>query len=188
MGGLSASRPAQHERPHDIADLDLRRYQRLLRPMRWDEAHATSLHGAVGNDTWIEQERDAVRLAAFDIPKASRRENSPAWGVNLLLFTGCAALFIGMALLATANMLLHPSAWRWGFAVALGSEGLLTIAVAAMAMRLWRNSRRLNRQLAAVDQRLCEMQSTLAQSTNRVTTSSLRTALRRLDLPNAVSR
>jgi hypothetical protein len=55
-----------------------------------------------------------------------------------------------------------------------------------MATRLWRNSRRLNSQLDAVDRRLAEVQSTLLQPSTSPTAGSLRSAVRRLDRPATV--
>jgi hypothetical protein len=151
------------------------------------------LYGPLENPLETGHGDAAVHLSPINLSSGARVETSPAWGVSLLLLTGGTTLVLGVLLLAAANLLLHPSAWRWGFAVATASEGLLTVGVALMATRLWRNSRRLNHQLAAVDHRLCEVQSTLTQSTlaqpsSRVTTNSLRTALRRLDSPIAMPR
>ena len=47
--------------------------------------------------------------------------------------------------------------------------------------RLWRNSRRINQQLVAVDHRLAQVHSALVESTDHVTASSLRNALSRID-------
>jgi hypothetical protein len=97
--------------------------------------------------------------------------------------TGAITLITGMFLLVAANMLLHPAAWRWGFAAAIGGEGVLIAGVAILTVRLWRNSRRLNQQLEAVDRRLHEVQSALAQPAAELPSSSLRSALRRFDRP-----
>jgi hypothetical protein len=90
-----------------------------------------------------------------------------------------------MLLLVAANTLLHAAAWRWGFAATIGGEGLILAGIAIMATRLWRNSRRLNSQLDAVDRRLAEVQSTLLQPAVSPTVGSRRNAVRRLDRPAA---
>jgi hypothetical protein len=176
---IKASPTAPRTLAREVSDHDLRRYQRLLRPLRWDDAHrATSLVDAAGIAI-AGQERygDAGEALA---PRLRTASDAPS-GVNLLLYLGCAALFLGVALLVVANILVHPFAWRWGFAVTAGSEGLLTAAIAALALRLWRNSRRINQQLVAVDHRLAQVHSALVESTDHVTASSLRNALRRID-------
>jgi hypothetical protein len=111
------------------------------------------------------------------------RKQSPAWGVTLLLAAGGTALISGLLLLVAANLLLHPAAWRWGFAVTAAGETVLLAGMALMTIRLWRNSRRLNTQLDAVDRRLVEVQSTLSHSPPSITNSTIRGALRRLDRP-----
>jgi hypothetical protein len=67
---------------------------------------------------------------------------------------------------------------------AIGGQGVLIAAVAMVAIRLWRNSRRLNYQLEVVDRRLNEVQSALAQPAE-LSTGALRSAVRRLDRPAA---
>jgi hypothetical protein len=104
-------------------------------------------------------------------------------GVNLLLVSGAISLVSGMFLLVAANMLLHPAAWRWGFAAAVGGQGLLLAAVALMAIRLCRNNRRLNYQLEAVDRRLNEVRSALTQRPVDFSTGAPRSTLRSLDRP-----
>jgi hypothetical protein len=86
-----------------------------------------------------------------------------------------------MLLLVAANLLLHAAAWRWGFATTIGGQGVILAGITLMAARLWRNSRRLNSQLDAVDRRLAEVQSTLRRPAASLTVGSLRSAVRRLD-------
>jgi len=89
---------------------------------------------------------------------------SPAWGISLLLAAGGTALVCGLLLLVAANMRLHAGAWRWGFATTIAGQGLLIGGLAAMAARLWRNSRRLNSQLEVLDRRLVDVQRTVAST------------------------
>ena len=168
----------------------LRRLERKLRPpVRRDDAHGftTRFSGVAPFDDSHEDVSDDLLIAAADLqtyPNAARP--APTWGISLLLAAGGTAFICGVLLLVTANMLLHPGAWRWGFAATITGEGLLIGGLAAMAMRLWRNSRRINAQLDGIDCRLVEVQSTLTHAAANVTANSLRGALRRLDCPTPV--
>ena len=120
-----------------------------------------------------------IQLAAGDLRSADSAIPPRAPAVNLLLAAGFTSLVIGVLLLVAANIFLHPTVWRWGFAVTIAGEGLLITGLAAMATRLWRNSRCVNLQLDGIDRRLEAVQTTLTHAAANVTTSSLRTALRR---------
>jgi hypothetical protein len=165
----------------------LRRLERKLRPpVRRDEAHGFTarLNSVAPFRDSHEDVSDDLQIAAANLriePGSVR--TTPTWGISLLLAAGGTAFMCGVLLLVAANMLLHPGAWRWGFAATITGEGLLIGGLAAMAARLWRNSRRINAQLDGIDCRLVEVQSTLTHAAANVTTSSLRGALRRLDRP-----
>jgi hypothetical protein len=181
--------------PRPTGDDQLRRLQRMLRPTRADAAHTAGQwdnSAATMRDSFDVLTHDGatheIKYAAADLSPYRRKEKSSAGGVSLLLIAGGTALVCGMLLLVASNMLLHPAAWRWGFAATIGGQGVIIAAVAAMSARLWRNSRRLNSQLQAVDRRLIEVQATLAESSGGVTTVSLRSALRRLDPPVTLCR
>jgi hypothetical protein len=165
----------------------LRRLERKLRPpVRRHDAHGftTRFNGVAPFGDSHEDASDDLQVAAANLqicPSPARP--APTWGISLLLAAGATAFICGVLLLITANMLLHPGAWRWGFAATITGEGLLIGGLAAMAMRLWRNSRRINAQLDGIDVRLVEVQSTLTHAAANFTTSSLRGAIRRLDRP-----
>jgi hypothetical protein len=165
----------------------LRRLERKLRPpVRRDDAHGftTRFTSVPPFDAAHEDVSDDLQIAAANLrtePGSAR--TTPTWGISLLLAAGGTAFMCGVLLLVAANMLLHPGAWRWGFAATITGEGLLISGLAAMATRLWRNSRRINAQLDGIDVRLVEVQSTLTHAAANVTTGSLRGALRRLDRP-----
>ncbi len=165
----------------------LRRLERKLRPpVRRDDAHGftTRFNGGAPFDDSHEEVSDDLQIAASNLrTELGPARSAPTWGISLLLAAGGTAFMCGVLLLVTANMLLHPGAWRWGFAATIAGEGLLIGGLAAMAMRLWRNSRRINAQLDCLDCRLVEVQSTLTHAAANVTTSSLRGALRRLERP-----
>jgi hypothetical protein len=143
----------------------LRRLERKLRPpVRRDDAHGftTRFTGVAPFDDSHDSVSDDLQIAAADLridPALAR--TTPTWGISLFLAAGGTAFMCGVLLLVAANMLLHPDAWRWGFAATITGEGMLIGGLAAMAMRLWRNSRRINAQLDGIDGRLVEVQSTL---------------------------
>jgi len=167
----------------DACGTDLRRLERMLRPTstgypprqlvtRLDSAACQEASEVAG-----ELEVTATYLQTH--PRT--RKQSRAWGVTLLLAAGGTALISGLLMLVAANLLLHSAAWRWGFAVTAAGETVLLAGMALMTIRLWRNSRRLNSQLDAVDRRLVEVQASLTHSPPSITNSTIRGALRRLD-------
>lgn len=88
-------------------------------------------------------------------PPATRQR--PAWGIALLVWGGVAVLTAGTAGLAWAAAFSLEAAWHWGVAVTLAGEGMLTVGLALAAVRLWRNSRRINRQLEGVGAQIDEI-------------------------------
>lgn len=140
-------------RPKLAADNnDMRRLERLLRPqLRSDVGHRSPL-----------LREPPVCAEAFELRNVSYvRRPQGAWGVNLLLVLGAVTFACGVGLLVAANMLVHALAWRWGFALTIAGEGLLIGGLAAMAVRLWRNSRRINSQLEVIDRRLGDVQASV---------------------------
>jgi len=139
---------------------ELRRLERMLRPAtRRDSRHGTTLlHRHTGAEDSRAAEGATVR------PGNVAARPTPTWSISLLLAAGSTAFLCGILLLVAANMLLHAAAWRWGFAASIAGEGLLIGGLAAMAARLWRNSRRLNTQLDGIDRRLGDVQSAIAQA------------------------
>jgi hypothetical protein len=182
---------AYTRRGEDRVDYELRRLQRMLRPMRVDEGRGSTFQASSTFDVPAGDRSHTpleLEISTTDM-RSPRRAPAPppAWGVSLLILAGATALISGMLLLVAANTLLYAAAWRWGFAATIGGEGLLLGGIAIMATRLWRNSRRLNSQLDAVDRRLAEVQSTLLQPAASPTVGSLRSAVRRLDRPTAIA-
>jgi hypothetical protein len=163
-------------RPTLVADADdLRRLERLLRPqLRSDFGHGQPVlrePATPGLGQWSPTgaiEGPCVRVEPLDIRGASyaayAQRSRSAWGVNLLLAIGAATFAVGVGLLMAANMLVHAVAWRWGFAMTIAGEGLLIGGLAAMAVRLWRNSRRINSQLESIDRRLGDVQASIGHA------------------------
>jgi len=145
---------------------ELRRLERMLRStIRRDSGNApTTLREFAGP---FDEPREDVSVVLRPSAATQRRpphaaKPSPAWGISLLLIAGGTALVCGLLLLVAANLRLHAGAWRWGFAATIAGQGLLIGGLAAMAARLWRNSRRLNSQLDVLDRRLVDVQRTVA--------------------------
>lgn len=78
-----------------------------------------------------------------------------------MLVLGAITFVAGVGLLVAANLQMHDSAWRWGLATTMAGEGLLIGGLVALALRLWRNSRRANSQLDLIDRRLGDVQSSV---------------------------
>lgn len=81
------------------------------------------------------------------------------WLLGLILAVGVAALLGGATSLIWAAAYNRTYVWQWGLTITLAAEGLLIVGLTWMAARLWRNSRRLNRQLSHVDEQLDEIHS-----------------------------
>ncbi|MCC6493690.1 MAG: hypothetical protein IT424_11805 [Pirellulales bacterium] len=148
----------------------LRRLERKLQPRE-------ALDGSPLNPSWGQLTAlgdEEVAIADFEgMPVIGPRRTTlvrsqpTAWGVRLLLAAGGMAIAGGLMLLVAANLLLHAAAWRWGFAVTTAGEALVIAGLAATAIRLWRNSRRLNSQLEGLDRRLELVQTSLALPASR---------------------
>lgn len=86
----------------------------------------------------------------------SREPASDAGGhaISALLAVGAAGISLGVAVLTASAVNAERELWQWGFAAAAAGQGVLALGLAWMAGRLWRNSRRLNQQLASVEDRI----------------------------------
>ena len=80
-----------------------------------------------------------------------------SWFASMLLTGGALGFCCGAGLLAWATVHELPKMWQWGMLSTMASEGSLILGLVWMAVRLWRNSRKLNRQLSGVDQQLAEV-------------------------------
>jgi hypothetical protein len=158
-------------RPKLAADSnDMRRLERVLRPrLRSDFNHGLpllrELQPLEGVCASFDRAEPFVRAEAVELRNVSyARRPRAAWGVNLLLTLGAMTFACGVGLLIAANMLAHALAWRWGFALTIVGEGLLIGGLAAMAVRLWRNSRRMTSQLEVIDRRLGDVQASVGNA------------------------
>lgn len=146
---------------------DLRRLQRMLRPPVQGELRLSLPLGPA--PAVLSEMPNSIKLFAPSISPesfaplrtAAKPRPRSAWGVSLLLAIGFATFACGVGLLVASNLLVHAVAWRWGFAMTIAGEGLLISGLAAMAVRLWRNSRRINSQLDFIDRRLGDVQASV---------------------------
>lgn len=83
-----------------------------------------------------------------------QQKTTTGWGISLLLFFGLAALTFGIGLMVWSAVANEASFWQTAMISTLGGEGLLILGLTWMAVRLWNNSRRVNRQLDGVDRQL----------------------------------
>jgi len=158
------------------AEADLRRISRLLRPaLRLDPAEGQAFqlhHRPQPNRPTRARREQAPPRKQGKHSRPPQPTTQPAWGVSLLLAIGGATLAVGLAMLASASTGARPAVWQAGVSATVAGQGLLLVGVASMAARLWRNSRRLNRQLAGVDRKLDDLQLATGQLVHAKLTSS----------------
>jgi len=146
--------------------------------LRADGPHGIPARATAGLEERIARSatpRNDARLAAIGY---QARDQAPrvavSWLLSLLLLTGVFSLACGVGLMAHATMTgfdpteLEPTgfeptgsgglAWQGGLTITLVGEGLLIVGLTWMAIRLWRNGRRVNHQLQGVDRQLAELQ------------------------------
>ncbi len=86
-----------------------------------------------------------------ELPTAS------SWLTSMLLTGGVLGFCFGAGLLVWSAAFGLPKMWQWGMLSTMASEAALILGLVWMAVRLWRNSRRVNRELHSVDLQLAEM-------------------------------
>lgn len=92
--------------------------------------------------------------------------------VSVMLFIGVVGFFVGAIMLAWSAAFQLSQIWQWGMTTTIAAEGLLILGMTWMAVRLWRNSRRVNQQLYGVDRQLVEIQKQAgALSSNQLSAS-----------------
>lgn len=168
-----AERAAYRVRPKlDDDDGDLRRLERVLRPMlRSDFSHGSALLREPAPLDYLSGEQSFAASSSLRVathqhlePAEATRKPKSAWGVTLLLTLGSLAFFAGVGLLAMANLSGDAFAARWGLPTTLAGEGLLTCGLASLAVRLWRRGRKVDVRLDSIDERLGDVQATLERT------------------------
>ena len=116
---------------------------------------------------------DLAAVSYHSSQEPSRSAKTPgAWLVSLLLMCGLAGIAGGIGLLAWSATTRFAPAWQWGMTTTIASQGILIAGLVWMATRLWRNSRRVNRQLQGIDRQLGEIQYQTSFGSDRRATSS----------------
>ncbi len=94
---------------------------------------------------------------------ADRRPTGASWLLTLMLGCGVINFCVGVGFLAWSAAFQLPWLWQPAMTLTIGAEGLLILSLAWMATRLWRNSRKVNRQLDGVDRQLEEIEQTTSE-------------------------
>jgi hypothetical protein len=159
----AAARSSDHAPSRDVlADEEAKlKLRRLGHQLHTPYARPISLEGP---HFWERLAVDAPEASPQlrSITKTATRESSAErtasnWFLSFLLATGVLSFLGGAASLIWSAAFNRTYVWQWGLTVTLAAEGLLIVGLTWMAMRLWRNSRRLNRQLSEVDEQLDEI-------------------------------
>ncbi len=171
----------------DLLDQDelrqqLRRIGRKLGPIRKDAqeekgARIDWMHGPATVPECSEANLASMAYHTSREPTPSVRTTG-TWLASLLLLCGLAGIAAGAGLLAwsaatpwfSANQ--STPAWQWGMTTTIASQGMLIAGLVWMASRLWRNSRRVNRQLQGIDRQLAEIQYQTGSGSDRRTPPS----------------
>lgn len=146
----------------DRGAAELSRLSHKLRPIRCDDVGG--LPSAVRSGLL-----PVVRGTEPSVdPEAPPWDSAPAsqmaWGVTLLLAAGLAMLLAGVGSLAWSIRMTDARAAHWGLTAGLAGVGLLTVAIARLTARVWRNSRRLTAQLDGMTEQLEAMRGIAATS------------------------
>jgi hypothetical protein len=141
--------------------------------LRIDWAHSVSPTAIKTREKRMEtpvSERSDARVAAVGYQARSQpSRTTSSWGLSMLLFGGVFSLTCGISLLVHATVtglgttglgasMPGDFIWQGGLTFTLAGEGMLIAGLTGMAIRLWRNGRRVNHQLQGVDRQLAELQ------------------------------
>lgn len=96
--------------------------------------------------------------ATYLRPSSATKHNGASWLISSLIFLGVSSFGLGLGLLTWSAAFQLPRQWQWGMTATIMAEGFLVLGLTWMAVRLWRNSRQVNRQLVGVDRQLHEIQ------------------------------
>jgi hypothetical protein len=142
-----------------VADEEAKlKLRRLGRKLHTPYAQPISLAGPhfwerldVASSESLPQQRSTAQHPLLNEPPASNGF------LSVVLTMGMLGFLCGAGSLVWAAAFNRTYVWQWGLTITLAAEGLLIVGLTAMAARLWRNSSRLNQQLAEVDEHLDEM-------------------------------
>ena len=135
---------------------------------RIDGAHPMSGPAQEGRLVAPEADMAAIAYRAGQDPQQPKGTTTP-WLVSFLLLGGVVCFAVGAWLLAWATIaqwttqlqqggLLQGPGMQWELTVTIISQGILILSLVWLSLRLWRNSRRINRQLQGIQGQLAELQ------------------------------
>lgn len=103
------------------------------------------------------QLRPTIRSARRDVDRPARSTATSRF-ISLLLFLGVVGFIAGVFALVWSAAFGLPNSWQWGMTATIAGEGVLIVGLTWMALRLWHNSRRLNRQIDGVDRQINQLE------------------------------
>ena len=128
--------------------------RQLRNPYRFDEPTSRFLKAPTGPLLQPEVQLKSISRQAIEHPRSTKT----AWHISLLLVGGTLGLLGGGGLLAWSLSFRMAHIWQWGITTTIVAEAMLILGLTFMAIRLWKNSRRLNQQLDGVGHQLQEIQ------------------------------
>ena len=146
----------------DETEARLRRIGQQLRTAYRHESRPRS--SSIPSQNWgpenLAKLAQEPRIPALHKPSDEERARYTATSrlVSLLLFAGVIGFVVGVFSLVWSAAFGLPMSWQWGMTATIAGEGILIIGLTWMALRLWHNSRRLNRQINGVDRQLHELE------------------------------
>ena len=143
----------------------LRDIGRRLRPSKQVEIAAIS-------SQHLQPPAPPIQRAAENSDDYKTRRTGTGWGVSFLLLIGVVTFAAGIGLMIWSATVGDTAHWFGALVATLAGEGALIVGLAWMAVRLWRNSRRVNRQLVGVEDRLADVQLAAGQMASARMTSS----------------
>jgi hypothetical protein len=150
---------------------------------RIDGLHAMSspaLSDSAQENRLVAPEADMAAIAYHARQELQQpKGTSTPWLVSFMLVVGVVSFAVGAGLLAWATIDqwtagLQGPGMEWELTVTIISQGILILSLVWLLVRLWRNGRRVNRQLQGIQGQLAEIQrhtGTLAGSQSNASSS-----------------
>ena len=133
----------------------MRKIDRQLRnPYRYDPPVSRFLEAPGPPALQSEVQFKSIARQAKEQPRSAKT----AWHISLLIAGGTVGLLGSAGLLVWSLAFRMPHIWQWGISATLVAESMLILGLTLMAIRLWKNSRRLNQQLDGMGHQLQEIQ------------------------------
>ncbi|MCA9258193.1 MAG: hypothetical protein KDA61_03280 [Planctomycetales bacterium] len=160
---------AEQERLREIGrKLRLTPQARWQRNLERSQAAGVWESAATGPSWNLDQ---SVNVAAAPVrEQVAKRRRPRGKRLSLLLLMGGLCFCAGLSMLAASVVLSSfPSmssvttdsltrVWQWGLTVTIAGEGALILGLTWMAIRLWRNSRRVSHQLDDMEMQIVDLE------------------------------